>query len=291
MLSSPEADPVAAVRPRRAARPRGSRPGPAQVVTGAALGLLLLTALLGPLLTSHDPVVPSGAPYLPPGTAGHLLGTDNLGLDLLTRVVHGLRSSLLAALTVTGVSALVGTVVGTLAGFRGGWLDTALMRTTDLFLAFPAPIVAMAVAAGLGAALSSSMIGIAIVWWPLYARLVRGEVRRVCTSLHVEAARMSGTRGARLVLRHVAPSVLPVVLITASTDVGAVVMVLSGLSFIGLGAPAPAPELGLMAAAGMQYVLTAWWIPVVPGVAVGLTALVFTYAGDGLRDLLRAKGV
>ncbi|MEV6349612.1 ABC transporter permease [Actinoplanes sp. NPDC051851] len=254
------------------------------------IGAVVLAALIGPLLSPYSSIVPSGASHLPPFSAGHPLGTDELGLDIATRLLAGARTSLLAAAVVTVISAIGGLLLGTLAGFTGGFLDTVLMRVTDLFLALPATIVAMAVAAGLGPSMTSSMIAITVVWWPLYARLVRGEVRRVAGSLHVEAARMSGTRGWRLVLRHVLPSVLPTVAITASLDIGGVIVTVAALSFVGLGAPAPAPELGLMASAGLQYVVNSWWIPVLPGLAVGLLSLLFTYAGDGLRAALRHRG-
>jgi peptide/nickel transport system permease protein len=264
--------------------------GTAERVALGLLVALVLLALAGPLFSPYSGIIPAGEPFLAPFSAGHLLGTDNLGLDVATRILLGTRTSLFAALVVTLLSAGFGLLVGTLAGFAGGPLDTVLMRVTDLFLALPATIVAMAVAAGLGPGLSSSMIGIGIVWWPLYARLVRGEVRRAAGSLHVEAARMSGTTGLRLVTRHVLPSVLPTVAVTASLDIGGVILTLASLSFIGLGTPAPAPELGLMASAGMQYVVNAWWIPVLPGIAVGLLSLLFNYTGDGLRAVLRAKG-
>ncbi|SDS74991.1 ABC transporter permease [Actinoplanes derwentensis] len=264
--------------------------GPGERIAVGLLLVLVIVVICGPLLSPYSAIVPSGEPYLPPLSAGHPLGTDNLGLDVATRVLDGMRTSVYAAVVVTLFAAVAGLVIGTLAGFAGGFLDTALMRFTDLFLALPATIVAMAIAAGLGPSLTSSMIAIGVVWWPLYARLVRGEVRRVTTGLHVEAARMSGTKGLRLVRRHVVPSVLPTVAVTASQDIGAVILTIASLSFVGLGAPAPAPELGLMASAGMQYVVNAWWIPVVPGLAVGLLSLLCTYSGDGLRSVLRAKG-
>jgi peptide/nickel transport system permease protein len=274
--------------------PRARRRSPfsgGETVAAVLLAAVLLAALLGPWLTRYDPILPSGDALLPPGTAGHLLGTDNLGFDLASRVLVGMRSSVLAAVVVTAAAAVLGSLLGTVAGFVGGWLDSVLMRVTDLFLAFPGPIVAMAIAAALGPSLTSSMIGIAIVWWPLYARLVRGEVRRAARSPHVEAARMSGTDGVRLVGRHVLPSVVPTVVVTASLDIGAVIATLAALSFIGLGTPAPAPELGLMASTGMQYLLSAWWVPVVPGLCVGLLSLLFNYVGDGVRGALRASGV
>ncbi len=263
--------------------------GPEKIAL-AALAVVILLALFGPLLSPYDSDVPAGEAFLAPFSGGHLLGTDNLGFDLLTRVLEGTRISLFAAVVVTGASALLGLLIGAVAGFAGGWVDAVLMRITDLFLAFPATIVAMAVVAALGPSLRSSMIGIAIVWWPLYARIARGEIRRAAGSLHVEAARIGGTRGARLMLRHTVPTVLPTVLVTASLDIGGVIMTLAALAFVGLGSPAPAPELGLMSSSGMPFLLDAWWIAVVPGIAVGILSLIFNYLGDGLRSMLRAKG-
>lgn len=259
-----------------------------------ALGALVLTvlvAIVGPWIIGISPIIPAGDTFLPPGSPGHLLGTDNLGMDLLARILTGMRTSLLAALIVTAAATVIGTAIGVTAGFLGGWLDNILMRITDVFLAFPATIVAMAVAAALQPSLSSSMIGITVVWWPLYARLVRGEIRRVMVSSHVEAARVSGVRGFRLLRKHVIPATTPSIAVTASMDIGGVIMTLAALSFIGLGTPAPAPELGRMASGGMQYVMNAWWVPVFPALAVGILALLFNYIGDGVRGLLRSRGV
>jgi peptide/nickel transport system permease protein len=256
----------------------------------AALAVIVVVALVGPLLLPSA-IVPARGTLLPPFSPGHLLGTDALGMDLLSRLVNGMRSSLTAAVVVTAVAAVVGSIVGIAAGFLGGWTDSLLMRVTDLFLAFPATIIAMAVAAALGQSITSAMIGIGVVWWPLYARLVRGETRRIVVLPHVQAARVSGVRGLRLLGRHVAPAVSPTIAVTASLDIGGVIMVLASLSFIGLGTPAPAPELGRMASDGMRYLLTSWWIAVLPGLAIGLLAFVFNYAGDALRVLLRRTGV
>jgi peptide/nickel transport system permease protein len=251
----------------------------------AALAVIVVVALVGPLLLPSA-IVPARGTLLPPFSPGHLLGTDALGMDLLSRLVNGMRSSLTAAVVVTAVAAVVGSIVGIAAGFLGGWTDSLLMRVTDL-----ATIIAMAVAAALGQSITSAMIGIGVVWWPLYARLVRGETRRIVVLPHVQAARVSGVRGLRLLGRHVAPAVSPTIAVTASLDIGGVIMVLASLSFIGLGTPAPAPELGRMASDGMRYLLTSWWIAVLPGLAIGLLAFVFNYAGDALRVLLRRTGV
>jgi peptide/nickel transport system permease protein len=286
----PTAAVTRAENPATASSSRKSRKVTAEAVSLAVLGVIVLLAVVGPWISPYESNIPSGEPYLAPFSGGHWLGTDNLGFDLLTRVLEGTRISLFAAFVVTGVSALLGLLIGAVAGFVGGWVDVVLMRITDLFLAFPATIVAMAIVAALGPSLQSSMIGIAIVWWPLYARITRGEIRRAATSLHVEAARISGTRGVRLMLRHTVPTVLPTVLVTASLDIGGVIMTLAALAFVGLGSPAPAPELGLMSSAGLPYLLDSWWIPVMPALAVGVLSLIFNYLGDGLRSMLRAKG-
>ena len=252
---------------------------------------VVLVCVVGPWVMPYSAIIPSGTPLVPPLSPGHLFGTDTLGMDMGSRLVSGMQRSLFAAVVVTGVSVVVGTVIGVLAGFRGGMLDNVLMRITDLFLAFPATIIAMAVAAALGQSLGSAMFGIAVVWWPLYARLVRGEVRRVATLPHVLAARVSGVTGWRLLTRHVSPAVTPTIAVTASMDIGAVVMTLAALSFIGLGTPAPAPELGRMASDGMKYFINAWWIAVLPSLAIGLLSFLFNYAGDALRVVLRRRGV
>jgi peptide/nickel transport system permease protein len=200
-----------------------------------------------------------------------------------------MRASLFAAVVVIASGVLAGGLVGVLAGALPGWVDGLLMRITDVFLALPGLVIAMAVAASLGASYRSALIGIAVVWWPMYARLVRGEIRAWAARPHLEAARLAGVPWERRVTRHLLPGVRSTVVIVASQDVGGLVVALSALSFMGLSSPAPAPELGAMAAQGMQYLLTAWWVPIVPGVAVMLLALVANYAGDAVRDMLRRR--
>ncbi|MFC7483278.1 ABC transporter permease [Luedemannella flava] len=181
---------------------------------------------------------------------------------------------------------LIGGLIGLAAGTAGGWLDTGLMRVTDAFLALPAPVIAIAVAATLGPGLTHTLLAVAVVWWPFYARIVRGEIRTLAARPHVEAARLAGVGRARLALRHLLPGTVPAVVITASLDVGALVLTLAGLSFLGLGQPAPTPELGADTARTLSYLLQEWWIPVVPGLAVMLMALIGNVAGDAVRDLL-----
>jgi peptide/nickel transport system permease protein len=256
-----------------------------RVAIGAFL-LLILVALLGPLLTSRSPIQPAGIPFLSPFHGGFIFGTDEVGQDIFTRVLYGLRASLLAAAAVIASGVVIGGVIGLIAGAAGGWVDTVLMRITDLFLALPGPVLAIAVVAALGPSYLHTLIAVAIVWWPFYARIVRGEVRALATRPHLEAARLAGIGRFRLARRHLLPGAIPAVLVTASLDVGNLVVTLAALSFLGLGAPAPSPELGSMAARGLQYLLQEWWVPVVPALAVFVVAFLANLAGDGIRDLL-----
>jgi len=245
--------------------------------------LLLSTSLVAPWFVV-DPVIPVAPPFQAPSLQ-HVLGTDDVGQDVFSRVIFGLRTSWLSAAAVIASAIAIGGAIGLVAGARGGWVDALLMRLTDTFLALPGPVLAIAVAATLGASLRNTVIGIAVVWWPWYARLVRGEVRALAARPHVDAARLSGVSAPRLVLRHLLPGALPPVIVTASLDIQILVLTLAGLSFIGLGAPPPAPELGAMAARGADYLFASPWIPLAPGCAVFILAVAANLAGDGVRDL------
>ena len=253
-----------------------------------AIGSLLAVTLLAvatPLIAPHDDKRPAGAAFAKP--FGHfILGTDEVGRDVLTRVLYGLRASWFAALIVIASGVLIGGLVGLVAGAAGGWIDAVLMRITDAFLSLPGPILAIAVVAALGPSLEHTLLAVMIVWWPFYARIVRGEIRALAARPHVDAARLAGVGRVRIAVRHLLPGAIPATLVTASLDVGNLVLTLAGLSFLGLGAPSPAPELGAMAARGLPYLLEQWWVPVMPGVAVLLLALVANLAGDGVRDLI-----
>jgi peptide/nickel transport system permease protein len=249
------------------------------------MALVCLVAVCAPLFAPQSATVPSGTTYLAPSGA-HLFGTDEVGRDIFSRVIYGIRSSWLAALVVIASGVLIGGIIGLVAGSVGGWVDSVLMRITDAFLALPGPVLAIAVVAALGPSLVHTLVAVMIVWWPFYARIVRGEVRALAARPHVEAARLAGVGRMRLAFRHLLPGALPSTLVAASLDVGNLILTLAALSFLGLGAPAPAPELGAMAARGMPYLLEQWWIPVLPSVAVLFLALVANLAGDALRDLL-----
>jgi peptide/nickel transport system permease protein len=250
-----------------------------------AFGLLVLAAIVAPLIAPHDPTQPAGTPFVPP-FHGFLFGTDEIGQDVLSRVLYGLRASLLAAAAVIASGVVIGGTVGLVAGTAGGWVDDVLMRVTDLFLALPGPVLAIAVVAALGPSFMHVLIGVALVWWPFYARIVRAEIRALAARPHLEAACLAGVGPARRAWRHLLPGAVPAVVVTASLDVGNLVVTLAALSFLGLGAPAPAPELGSMAARGMQYLQQEWWVPVIPALAVLVVALVANVAGDAVRDLL-----
>lgn len=274
--------PAHGLRPRVAAVRRGR----VDLLAASLLLLVTVVALAAPLLAPHSPLNPVGIPTAPPGTDGFLLGSDSVGRDILSRVLFGLRSSWLAALAVVAVGLLVGGLVGLVSGASGGWVDTLLMRVTDAFLALPAPVVAITLVAALGPGLVNTLLAVSIVWWPFYARIVRGEVRALAARPHVEAARLAGAGPMRIAVRHLLPGAVPAAVVTASLDIGTLVLTLASLSFLGLGQSAPAPELGADTARNLSYLLQNWWIPVMPGLAVALLSLAANLAGDGIRNLM-----
>lgn len=251
--------------------------------------VVTLVVLAVPVLAPHDPLVPAGMPLRAPGENGFLLGTDSIGRDILSRVLYGARSSWFAALVVVAVGLLIGGLIGLIAGATGGWVDTVLMRITDGFLSLPAPVLAIAVVAALGPGFVHTLIAVSIVWWPFYARLVRGEVARLAARPHVEAARLAGTSRIRVATRHLLPGAVPNALVAASLDIGTLILTLAALSFLGLGQAAPAPELGADSARNLSYFLQQWWVPVMPGLGVLVLALVGNVAGDCLRNLMRTN--
>ena len=259
------------------------------MVLVALLVAVTLLAIFARLLAPHDPIQPVGDLNLPPGSPGYPLGTDAIGRDLLSRTLYGVQASWFSALLVVAAGLIIGGVIGVIAGVVGGWVDAVLMRITDLFLALPAALVAIAIVAALGHGLANTLIGVTVVWWPYYARIIRGETRSVASRPHVEAARLAGISRSRVVFRHVVPGVVPTAVVTASLDIGNVILLLAGLSFLGLGQSQPAPELGSDTASGLTQLLSEWWVPVVPGLAVTLLSLVANLGGDGIRTLLTKR--
>lgn len=253
----------------------------------AALGVVTLIALLARSIAPHDPNLPIGLPFQAPGSPGALLGTDQVGRDLLSRLLVGLQSSWLATVVLVVIIAVAGGIVGAISGYVGGVLDQMLMRIVDLFLALPGAVLAIVIVAILGPSLRNALIGIGVVAWPYYARIMRTEVRALASRPHLEAARVTGNSRTRLIVRHLVPGAIPAVVVNASLDLGGITVALAGLSFLGLGTPAPAPELGSMSSQGLTYLITNWWIPVFPGIVVALLALVANLAGDSIRGLFR----
>jgi peptide/nickel transport system permease protein len=254
-------------------------------------GLVLAIALIGvavaaPIIAPYDPVNLDPRNRLLPPSAMNWFGTDDGGRDILSRVVFGARYSLLAAAVVLSLAATVGTAVGLVAGFAGGKIDEALMRLTDMFLAFPALVLAMGISAALGASLANSMIAIAVVWWPWYARLVRGQTLRLRQEQFIDAARASGAGDAHMILRHILPNCWTPIIVQVSLDVGYAILTTASLSFIGLGAQPPTPEWGAMVSTGKDYILNQWWMATFPGLAIFLTVMAFNLVGDGLQEAL-----
>jgi peptide/nickel transport system permease protein len=270
-------------------RPAISRRRAVDLAIVGLLGLVTVVALLGHVLAPYDPIQPTGAPDLGPFSPGHLLGTDDIGRDILSRVLVGIQTSWFSALAVVGVGVLFGGFIGVLAGASGGWIDSLLMRFTDLFLALPAALVAIAIVAALGPSLIHTLIAISVVWWPYYARIIRGEARSLAARPHVEAARLAGARRARLVIRHITPGVVSTAIVAASLDIGNVILTLAGLSFLGLGEPQPAPELGADVANSLDQLIGQYWVAIIPGLAILLLTLIANIGGDAIRRLLGSR--
>lgn len=259
--------------------------------TLAFLGTILvitisLVALFAPLIAPYDPFETQPAKRLRPPSKEHPFGTDELGRDLLSRTLFGARISLYAALVIICISFAFGTVLGMTSALVGGWIDNVLMRLTDAFLAFPYLTFAMLISAVLGPSLQNAMIAISITWWPWYARLARGQILAVKNELYMEAARAIGVGKLRFLFRYLLPNTFSPLIVQATLDVGYAVLLASSLSFIGLGAQPPAPEWGRMVASGRLYLLTAWWVPLFPGLAIFLTVLGFNLIGDAVRDFV-----
>ncbi len=265
------------------------------ITAGGAVALLIvLVALLAPLLapfpgdagSATNPVAALQAPSL-----HHLFGTDQVGRDVFSRVLYGARVSPLVAVLVLVIASVVGIPLGIVAGYFGGVADDVIMRITDIFLAFPSLLLALAFAAVLPPSLTSLTIAIAITWWPWYTRLIRGQAASVAGRPYVESCRALGIPTWRILLRHVLPNSVTPLIVQVSLDFGGVILTASALSFLGLGAQDPTPDWGLMVAEGENYFTTQWWLVTYPGLAIMLTALAFNLLGDGLRDVLDPRRV
>ncbi|KQR90309.1 D-ala-D-ala transporter subunit [Burkholderia sp. Leaf177] len=248
--------------------------------------VLIVFAAIGPWLPLHDPLRQVlGDRLLPPGSPSHLFGTDQLGRDILARLVIGSRLTLSIAILVVVLVVPVGLLIGTTAGFCGGFIDTILMRLTDIALAFPKIVLALAFAAALGPGVINAVIAISITAWPPYARLARAETLRLVQADFIHVARLQGASSMRILLRYIVPMCSSSVIVRATLDMAGIILTVAGLGFLGLGAQPPSPEWGFMVASGRGVLLDAWWVATIPGIAILLVSLAFNLLGDGLRDV------
>ena len=262
-------------------------------LNAAALVLLialLVVAVFRGFFAPYDPIKPSYDQLLAGPSTAHLFGTDEIGRDVLSRVLAGAGVSLLVAVVVLASGVVIGTILGALAGLFGGLTDEVIMRITDVFLAFPSFILAAAVSASIGPGLNTLMLSLAIVWWPWYARLARGQVLQIRALDFVEAARALGVATPRMLWRHILPNAIAPILVQMSLDVGYAILAAAGLSFLGLGVQPPTPEWGTMIADAQNHLQDAWWMAAFPGAALAVSVLAFNLLGDGLRDFLDPEG-
>ena len=259
----------------------------------AGLGIiiaLLFVAAFADVIAPHSPI--SGdlknARLLPPSVT-YWLGTDDQGRDILSRLIHGSRLTLLVVVLVAVIAAPVGLLVGTVAGYAGGWVDAILMRITDIFLAFPKLVLALALVAALGPGIENAILAIAITSWPPYARIARAETMTFRQSDYISAVKLMGASPARIVLLHIMPLCMSSLIVRVTLDMAGIILTAAGLGFLGLGAQPPLPEWGAMIASGRRFILDQWWVAAAPGAAILIVSLGFNLLGDGLRDALDPK--
>ena len=263
------------------------RRNPLAMVGLGIVAVLMIMAAFAPWLAPHDPITQDLSNRLhPPFTPGHILGTDDFGRDILSRILYGSRITLFIIGLVAVTAPVFGLAVGTVAGYFGGWTDEILMRITDIFLAFPKLILALALVAVLGPGMENAILAIAITSWPPYARVARAETLTVRTSDYIAAVRLQGAGPVRIILGHVMPMCLPSVIIRVTLDMAGVILIAAGLGFLGLGVQPPLPEWGAMISAGRKYLFEQWWVATMPGLAIFIISLGFNLLGDGLRDVL-----
>jgi peptide/nickel transport system permease protein len=294
MIEIPEA-PAPAPAPVAALRTRGwLRSNPLLAVGGVISALIVIAAVFAPLLAPYPGDAGSAThPFdvLKAPSAHHWFGTDQVGRDILSRVIYGARISPLVALFVLLIACAIGIPLGIAAGYFGGWLDDVIMRLTDVVLAFPALLLALALAALLPPSMTSLTIAISATWWPWYVRLIRGQAASVAGRPYIESCRALGISRRRIIFRHILPNAITPLIVQVSLDVGGVILTASALSFLGLGAQDPTPDWGLMVSEGQTYFTTDWWVVTFPGLAILITAFAFNLLGDGLRDLLDPRRV
>ena len=262
---------------------------PLAVVGLAIIVGLLLVAAFAPWLAPFSPLEGDLANRLQPPSATHPMGTDELGRDILSRVIFGARITLMIVLLVAVISAPLGLLIGTVAGYFGGWIDRILMGLTDIFLSLPRLIMALAFVAALGPGIENAVIAIAITAWPVYARIARAEVLTFRNSEFLDAVRMLGASPVRIIALHVMPLCMSSTIVRVTLDMAGIILTAAGLGFLGLGAQPPLPEWGAMISRGRSFILDQWWVATMPGFAIVIVSLGFCLFGDGLRDVLDPK--
>lgn len=254
------------------------------------LVLLVLVAAAAPLLSPHDPFVQNlGNRLAPLGSEGHLLGTDSLGRDILSRLIYGARITLYIVALVALIAPVAGLLVGTVSGYAGGWIDIVLMRITDIFLAFPRLVLALAFVAALGAGIENAVLAISLTAWPPYARIARAETLTIRSSDYIAAIRLQGAGALRIITKHIWPLCISSLIVRVTLDMAGIILAAAGLGFLGLGAQPPSPEWGAMISEGRRFILDHWWVATMPGLAIFTVSLAFNLLGDGLRDVLDPK--
>ena len=250
---------------------------------------IILVGILAPLIATHSPFeIHLHDAFLSPSSE-HIFGTDKLGRDVFSRVIYGTRISLSAALILVISIFVIGTTLGVIAGYFGGAIDAIIMRISDMMIAFPGMVLAIAMAGIMGANIKNAVIAIMLVSWTKYARLARSLVLKICEEDYIHAARVTGCKTITIITKYLLPNILPTLVITATTDIGTMILELAGLSFLGFGAQSPAAEWGLMLNEGRAYLLNCPWLMVFPGLAICIVVIVFNLIGDNLRDILDVR--
>lgn len=261
---------------------------PLALASAVIIALFILLAIFAPLIAPYPDQgqgrTNAGDSMMPPSSE-HILGADRLGRDILSRIVYGTRPALIVPIGVVMFAVLIGMPLGALAGYKGGWVDEVIMRVTDLFLAFPSLLLAMAITASIGRGLDKAAIALVVSWWPWYTRIARGVAVSLKEQYFVEAAQAIGVHDAVIIFRHILPNTLSPILVQATVDLGTVIIAMGGLAFIGLGTQPPAPDWGLMVSEGRTFILDQWWISTFPGVTIFIVVLAFNLLGDTLRDI------
>ncbi len=266
------------------------RANPMTMIGLVILLFLVFTAAFAPWLAPHDPFAQDLAARLqPPGSENYLLGSDGLGRDILSRLMYGARITLYIVTLVVIIAPVAGLLVGTVAGYAGGWADVVLMRITDIFLAFPRLVLALAFVAALGAGIENAVLAISLTAWPPYARIARAETLTIRNSDFIHAVRLQGAGPLRIITRHIWPLCISSLVVRVTLDMAGIILAAAGLGFLGLGAQPPSPEWGAMISEGRKFILDHWWVATMPGLAIFAVSLAFNLLGDGLRDVLDPK--